>query len=176
MRVISTIVLAVLFGVANIAQAESWKNYDTATRLEKMRTEVVLARHMAGIKDPVKTIIATEHTDGASSIAWPEIQSVANGVTTYSVRVRRNFLQDSSPTILEHIARHEICHILRSDLNNIRPGYEEVVEHDTEKCVYDLSGPKVYDSYIRAYQKWEPSSFHLREARQIMIDRMFHPE
>jgi hypothetical protein len=176
MRATFMAVLTILFGVASVTQAEKWKNYDTATRLEKMRAEVILARHMAGIKDPVKTIIATEHTDGVGHIAWPEIQSVANGVTTYSVRVRKRFLQDSSLMLLEHVARHEICHILRGDLNNLNPGYEEVVERDTEKCVYALSGPKVYNSYIRAYQKWQPVSSDLREARQIMINRMFQPE
>ena len=161
--------LSCLMSLGCIADSEA-----ISTEFEKIRADVYAIQDKAGVKDTIKVILAPKQMFGISPIAWTRVYSITQNEIVYGVYIRESFIEEASPLLIEHIAWHEICHLVNNDLSKmLTSDMEYAIESGVEKCIFDLVGDVHYQEFIDALQAWSPKDQILEVARRKILHTMY---
>lgn len=142
-------------------------------RFDSFEREVILAKSIADVQEETVVLLTSESEGGIklSNLAWTNTHSISGGKTTYAVHVDPKLLSDGPDIILEHAARHEVCHLRNNDLRRRVPTGENI-ELLVEHCIRQLVGAERYRQYVESYRAWRPTTLELESARVIVMSNL----
>lgn len=94
---------------------------------------------------------------------------------TYIIYVMPGFLIEASTPMIEHIAFHEVCHLVNGDVWKKKPedsNLRHQREVEVELCIIKAVGREVYARYLHEYKSWKPEKSDFVKAREDLIFTM----